>query len=65
MLIHGRTVTLEIESYKTENHSEDLEPSTRANDWWPATRDWTTNTITFVDGSKIQVDDGYDFKFTD
>jgi hypothetical protein len=47
-------VQLEIESVEqhTQYHSEDLEPSTQANDWWPATRDWTTSWIAvkFVNG---------------
>lgn len=40
-------VELEIKTVKenTQYHSEDLEPSTRENDWWPAQRTWTTYEI--------------------
>ena len=40
-------VELEIKSVKEnmQNHSEDLEPSTKENDWWPAQRSWTTYEI--------------------
>ncbi len=51
---YGRIVVLEIEDIKTTNHSEELEPATPANDWWPASRDWTETRIYFVDGSNIQ-----------
>ncbi len=47
-------VQLEIESVeeKSEHHSVDLEPATQANDWWPASRDWTTSwvAVKFVNG---------------
>lgn len=47
-------VQLEIESVEqhTQHHSVDLEPATQANDWWPASRDWTTSWISvkFVNG---------------
>ncbi len=50
----GVDVELEIKNVEQENHSEDLEPATQANDWWPATRDWTTYTVYFTNGhSKI------------
>lgn len=55
---YGRTVILEIEDIKTTNHSEDLEPATPANDWWPASRDWTETRIYFVDGSDILTHQG-------
>ena len=45
-------VHLEIKEVKQHNHSKDLEPSTRENDWWPATRDWTTFTVTFTNGAR-------------
>jgi hypothetical protein len=44
-------VELEIKEVKQNNHSEDLEPSTRENDWWPATRDWKTFTVHFTNGA--------------
>ena len=43
-------VQLTIESVKEEPHSVNLEPSTAANDWWPATRDWKTYDVTFTNG---------------
>lgn len=43
-------VLLTIESVTPNNHSEELEPSTAANDWWPKTRDWTTYTVRFTNG---------------
>lgn len=45
-------VRLTIKEVIQNNHSEDLEPSTRENDWWPQTRDWTTYTVKFTNGSK-------------
>jgi hypothetical protein len=62
---YGRTVILEIEDIKTTNHSEDLEPKTAANDWWPATRDWTETRIYFVDGSSIQTYQGENLDIVD
>jgi hypothetical protein len=41
-------VELEIESVEEERHSRDLEPSTRENDWWPASESWTTIRVKFV-----------------
>ncbi len=43
-------VQLEIESVKESHYSRDLEPSTRENDWWPRSEDWTTIDIKFVNG---------------
>jgi hypothetical protein len=43
-------VELEIESVEEKHHSRDLEPSTRENDWWPRTEDWTTIDIKFTTG---------------
>ena len=45
-------VMLEIDSIERNLHSEDLEPSTPQNDWWPATRDWYTYTVKFTNGAK-------------
>lgn len=45
-------VMLEIKEAKEEHHSRDLEPSTAANDWWPASEDWTTIEIEFTSGFK-------------
>lgn len=50
----GVIVQLEIDSIeeKSENHSRDLEPSTRENDWWPKSENWTTSwvNVKFVNG---------------
>jgi hypothetical protein len=43
-------VQLEIESVDEKRHSRDLEPSTRENDWWPRTEDWTTFEVKFTNG---------------
>jgi len=45
-------VELEIKSVKVHNHSQNLEPSTKENDWWPATKDWSTFEISFTNGSR-------------
>lgn len=45
-------VELEIKEVKESRHSEDLEPSTPQNDWWPATRDWVTYIVEFTNGAK-------------
>lgn len=43
-------VELEIASIEEKHHSQDLEPSTPANDWWPAQREWTTIEVKFTTG---------------
>jgi len=43
-------VQLQIESIDEVKHSEDLEPATRENDWWPPSRDWTTFDVKFTNG---------------
>lgn len=43
-------VELEIESIKEQKHSRDLEPSTRENDWWPASESWSTFNVEFTNG---------------
>lgn len=45
-------VELEIKKVKEVAHSQNLEPSTAANDWWPASRDWTTYIVYFTNGSQ-------------
>lgn len=47
----GVTVQLEIQSVTPEKHSEDLEPATRENDWWPKSREWETIRVRFTNGS--------------
>lgn len=43
-------VELEIESVEETNHSRDLEPATRENDWWPKSEDWSTIDVKFTSG---------------
>jgi hypothetical protein len=43
-------VELEIESVEEKHHSRDLEPSTRENDWWPKSENWTTIDVKFTSG---------------
>ena len=43
-------VELEIKEVKEERHSRDLEPATRANDWWPKSENWTTIDVVFTNG---------------
>jgi len=43
-------VELEILEVKVENHSQQLEESTAQNDWWPASREWTTYKVRFTNG---------------
>ncbi len=52
----GVDVELQIKEVVENHHSQDLEPSTAANDWWPATRDWTTYTVKFANGYSKQYD---------
>jgi hypothetical protein len=46
-------VEVELEIAKVDEcpHSEDLEPATAANDWWPPSRDWKTYRVTFANGA--------------
>jgi len=43
-------VQLEIESVEEKHYSRDLEPSTAANDWWPAQETWTKLLVKFKNG---------------
>lgn len=58
-------VTLEVAEIKEEKHSVDLEPATRANDWWPASRDWVTFNVTFTNGFTKSFNNLSDIKFID
>lgn len=58
-------VILEIAEIKVEKHSEDLEPATRANDWWPPSRDWVTYKITFTNGFCKSFNSLHDIKLID
>lgn len=42
---------LEIKEVIENHHSEDLEPSTKENDWWPKTKEWETYTVKFTNGA--------------
>jgi hypothetical protein len=43
-------IELTIKEVKETHHSVEVGPSTRENDWWPETRDWTTFDVTFTNG---------------
>lgn len=43
-------VQLEVVTAEEKPHSEDLEPSSEKNDYWPKSRDWTTIEVTFTNG---------------
>lgn len=49
-------VELEILKVKENHNSQDLEPATAENDWWPPSREWKTYTVTFVNGSTKDFD---------
>lgn len=51
----GVKVVVEIKSIKENWHSEDLEPATKANDWYPNQRTWNTYTIFLSTGKFIQI----------
>lgn len=41
---------LTVEKIVEERKSRDLEPSTAANDWWPAQETWSEWKVTFTNG---------------
>lgn len=45
-------VELTIDNVREEKHSEELEPGTKENDWWPETKDWSTYVVIFTNGFK-------------
>jgi hypothetical protein len=45
-------VELEIKKVEDNNQREDLEKATPENDWWPASRSWTTWTVYFTNGAQ-------------
>ncbi len=49
-------VELEIKKVEDNHHSQDLEESTAANDWWPQQRTWTTWTVYFTNGAQKAFD---------
>lgn len=52
----GVEVELTIKEVKENKCSEDLEPATSANDWWPASRDWTEYIVEFTTGKTKKFD---------
>lgn len=58
-------VELEIKKVEEERHSQDLEPATAANDWWPASRDWTTYKVYFTNGSSKVFSSVHEIKIID
>lgn len=61
----GVKVVVEIKSIKENRHSEDLEPATKANDWYPNQRTWNTYTIFLSTGKHIQVNSLSNLKIVD
>ena len=51
----GVKVVVEIKSIKENWHSEDLEPATKENDWYPNQRIWITYTVFLSTGKHIQI----------
>lgn len=52
----GRDEILEVESVKMDSVTRDLEPSTQANDWWPASETRQFIKVIFVNGSYKEFD---------
>lgn len=52
----GVDVELVIKEVIEDHRSVNLEESTAANDWWPATRDWTTYIVKFTNGHQKTYD---------
>jgi len=59
----GVSVELEIKEIEPIHHSKNLEPSTAANDWWPASIDWTTYKVYFTNGKSKEYSSLQDIKF--
>lgn len=58
-------VELEIKEVKEDSHSEELEPSTKENDWYPATRNWKDYTVFFTNGATKTFDSIQQIKIKD
>jgi len=58
-------VPLIIDKVEVKHYSEDLEPATRANDWWPKTRDWTEIEVSFTNGFKKTYNHLEEIKFVE
>jgi len=52
----GVEVKMTIKQVREEHCSEDLEPATPLNDWWPKTRDWTEYVVEFTTGKTKKFD---------
>lgn len=61
----GVVVEMEIAKVKQNFHSQDLEPATRENDWWPASRHWNTYTVIFTNGATKEYDSLSSIKLKD
>ena len=59
----GVMVELEIKEIEPVSHSVNLEPATSANDWWPASRDWTTYKVHFTNGKSKEFSSLSQIKF--
>jgi len=59
----GVSVELEIKEIEPVNHSVNLEPATPQNDWWPASRDWTTYKVHFTNGKSKEFSSLESIKF--
>ena len=49
-------VELEIKDVKVLNHSREITPSTRENDWWGESVDWNTYLVKFTNGASKEFD---------
>lgn len=59
----GVEVNLVIDHVSEEQHSVDLAPSTRENDWWPPSREWTTFVVHFTNGKHKEYNSISEIKF--
>lgn len=62
---YGKDVVLLVEKLENihKSGSRELEPATQANDWWPATSEWSESyiEITFDDGSVVKFNPNTNF----
>lgn len=58
-------VELEIKEVTKNNHSRDLEPATKENDWWPKSEDWSTISIIFTNGYRKTYKNLYEIQLVD
>ena len=59
----GVSVELEIKEIEPIYHSVAIEPATSQNDWWPASRDWTTYKVHFTNGKSKEFSSLTQIKF--